>query len=70
VQEQKEQLAKEIFISWENHFKKQVKLLTSIKGITPLSDVGDITRFKTTGTILTQSLSSGNVCFTLFEWLL
>ena len=53
VQEQKEQLAKEIFYAGKP-FEKEVKLLISIKGITPLSalaflsDVGDVRRFKTT----------------------
>ena len=52
VQEQKEQLSKEIFYAGKP-FKEQVKLLISIKGISPLSalaflaDVGDINRFKT-----------------------
>jgi transposase len=53
VQEQKEQLAKKIFYAGKP-FEKEVKLLISIKGITPLSalaflsDVGDVRRFKTT----------------------
>ena len=53
VQEQKEKLTKEIFYAGKP-FEQQVKLLISIKGITPLSalaflsDVGDVTRFKTT----------------------
>jgi transposase len=53
VLEQKEQLAKEIFYAGKP-FEKQVKLLISIKGITPLSalaflsDVVDVIRFKTT----------------------
>ena len=53
VQEQKKQLAKEIFYAGKP-FEKEVKLLISIKGITPLSalaflsDVGDVRRFKTT----------------------
>ena len=53
VQEQKELLAKEIFYAGKP-FEKEVKLLISIKGITPLSalaflsDVGDVRRFKTT----------------------
>ena len=53
VQEQKEQLAKEIFYVGKP-FEKEVMLLISIKGITPLSalaflsDVGDVRRFKTT----------------------
>jgi transposase len=53
VQEQKEQLTKEIFNAGKA-FEKEVKLLISIRGITPLSafaflsDVGDVRRFKTT----------------------
>lgn len=53
VQEHKKQLAKEIFYSGKP-FEDQVKLLISIKGISVLtalaflSDVGDVTRFKTT----------------------
>lgn len=53
VQEQKEQLVKEIFYAGKP-FEKEVKLLISIRGITPLSalaflsDVGDVRRFKTT----------------------
>jgi len=53
VQEQKEQLAKEIWYAGKP-FEKEVKLLISIRGITPLSalaflsDVGDVRRFKTT----------------------
>jgi transposase len=53
VQEQKEQLTKKIFYAGKS-FEKEVKLLISIKGITPLSalaflsDVGDVRRFKTT----------------------
>jgi transposase len=53
VQEKKEQLAKEIFYAGKP-FEREVKLLISIKGITPLSalaflsDVGDVRRFKTT----------------------
>ena len=55
--EQKEQLTKEIFyagIYTGKPFEKEVKMLISIKGITPLSalaflsDVGDVSRFKTT----------------------
>lgn len=53
VQEQKEKLAKEIIYAGKP-FENQVKLLISIKGISVhtalafLSDVGDVTRFKTT----------------------
>lgn len=52
VEKQKEQLAKEIFYAGKP-FEDQVKLLISIKGISVLtalaflSDVGDVTRFKT-----------------------
>ncbi len=52
VKEQKEQLGKEIFYAGKP-FRKEVKLLISIKGITPLSalafisDVGDVSRFRT-----------------------
>jgi transposase len=53
VQEQKEQLAKGIFYAGKP-FEKEVKLLISIKGITPisalafLSNASDVRRFKTT----------------------
>ncbi len=53
VQEQKEQLVKEIFYAGKP-FEKEIKLLISIRGITPLSalaflsDIGDVRRFKTT----------------------
>ncbi len=52
VKEQKVQLVKEIIYAGKP-FEKEVKLLISIKGITPLSalaflsDIGDIRRFKT-----------------------
>jgi hypothetical protein len=61
VFEKKEQLTKEIFYAGKP-FEKEVKLLISIKGITPLSalaflsDVVDVRRFKTTRTLFTQSL--------------
>lgn len=52
VQEEKERLVEEIMYAGKP-FEKQIKLLITIRGITPLtalafiSDVGDITRFKT-----------------------
>jgi transposase len=51
VYEKKEHLTKEIFYAGKP-FEKEVKLLISIKGITPLSalaflsDVGDVCRFQ------------------------